>query len=194
MYVHFLPRPAIDGRHRRPLELLCASCFHSPAMPLSQQEFANEDDSALFQSIKVKDWERVRGLINQATACAEQSFLRELDIYDNTALHAAIGYQAPDDILLALLEEYPEATMMHGANEWLPLHVAAMWGCSPIVMTAIIQVYPAGLDDRGERGNKGRTPRHFKDRFPHNKDLLERSTEEWTAIISLRSGAGVNAF
>jgi hypothetical protein len=155
-------------------------------MPLSENEFANEDDNALFQSIKGKDWERVRGLINQASA--EKSLLQELDIYENTALHAAIGYQAPDDILLALIEGYPQATMIHGANEWLPLHVAAMWGSSPKVMTALIQEHPAGLDDRGQGGIKGRTPRHFKDRFPHNKDLLERSTEEWTAMISLRSG------
>ncbi|CAB9501109.1 expressed unknown protein [Seminavis robusta] len=164
-------------------------------MPLSEEEFADKDDNALFRSIKVKDWDKVRDLISKSTQQQENMtrtdnassiandapLLRQLDVHENSALHAAIGYQAPDDIVLALINAYPEATAIHGANEWLPLHVAAMWGSSPSIMTALIQQHPEGLDDRGEGGIKGRTPRHFKDRFPHNKELLERSTAEWRA-------------
>ncbi|MGK3745224.1 MAG: hypothetical protein ACI8RD_012964 [Bacillariaceae sp.] len=36
-----------------------------------------------------------------------------------------------------------------------------------------------GLDDSGQITNKGRSPRHFSTRFEHNRELLERSTEEW---------------
>ena len=160
-------------------------------MPLSQEEFADNDDNVLFRSIKVKDWETVRDLLSTTSenrnddttttinSTDSTNLLREVDIYDNTPLHAAIGYQAPDDIMLRMLELYPAATRIHGANEWLPLHVAAMWGSSPDVMTALIQRYPQGLDDRGEGGIKGRTPRHFQNRFPHNQDLLSKSTEDW---------------
>ena len=171
-------------------------------MPLSEQEFADQDDNILFRSIKMKDWNYVRELLSITTTVTTTTvttpttapsatdettnnnsnavmLLKELDIYENTALHAAIGYQAPDDILLTLLDQYPDATRIHGANAWLPLHVAAMWGASPRVMTALIEQYPQALDDRGEGGIKGRTPRHFRDRLPHNKELLERSTEEW---------------
>ena len=147
-------------------------------MPLSQHEFADEEDNILFRAIKAKDWQKVRELTTTANMPNEK-LLQELDCYDNTALHAAIGYQAPDEIVLALLEGYPQATRIHGANDWLPLHVAAMWGSSRVVMTKLIREYPQGLDDRGQGGIKGRTPRHFKDRFVHNKELLERSTKDW---------------
>lgn len=50
-------------------------------------------------------------------------------------------------------------------------------------MELIIRAYPQALDDPGEGGIKGRTPRHFSQRFAHNRELLERSTEEWIAII-----------
>lgn len=147
-------------------------------MPLSQEEFADEEDNVLFRAIKVKDWDKVRELVS-----THDQLLQELDCYDNTAIHAALGYQAPDEIVLALLQGYPEAAKIHGANEWLPLHVAAMWGSSSTVMTALIRQYPEGLDDRGQDGIKGRSPRHFKDRFSHNKDLLERSTGDWISWI-----------
>ena len=159
-------------------------------MPLSQTEFADEDDNLLFRSIKVKDWDTVREIIgltatvniingNTATQQQQQHLLKDRDIYENTPLHAALGYQAPDDILLHLVHTHPDATRVHGANEWLPLHVAAMWGSSTKVMTALLLAHPEGLDDRGEGGIKGRTPRHFKDRFEHNQSLLVQTTEEW---------------
>ena len=154
-------------------------------MPLSEQDFADEKDNALFRAIKVKDWDQVRELVSGTTALDETNdkMLQELDCHDNTALHAALGYQAPDEIVLTLLKGYPEATKIHGANDWLPLHVAAMWGSSSVVMADLIRTYPQGLDDPGQGGIKGRTPRHFKDRFAHNKELLERSTEDWISSV-----------
>lgn len=158
-------------------------------MPLSPEEFADQDDNLLFRSIKVKNWDKVRDIIgltdddtahnNNNNVTQHHHLLEDRDLYDNTPLHAALGYQAPEDILLRLLHTHPDATRVHGANEWLPLHVAAMWGASTTVMTALLLAHPEGLDDKGEGGIKGRTPRHFKDRFEHNRPLLGQTTEEW---------------
>jgi len=138
----------------------------------------NEEENFLFQAIKQQDWEQVRALMNSELA-------RKMDEYGNTPLHVALGYKAPDHVLLRLIDLYPESTMIHATgNDWLPLHVAAMWGSSSIVLEALIQQYPAALDDPGQGGIKGRTPRHFSDRFPHNKALLERPMDEWEAIIA----------
>jgi ankyrin repeat protein len=150
-------------------------------MPLSQEEFADEADNILFRTIKLKDWSKVREIL---LADNSLDLLKEMDTYDNTPLHAAIGYQAPDDVILSLIELHPQATKIHGANEWLPLHVAAMWGSSRNVLEQLIRQHPSALDDRGEGGIKGRTPRHFRERFPHNKDLLERSTADWIETIN----------
>lgn len=158
-------------------------------MPLSQTEFPDADDSVLLRAIKLEKWAEVRSFVRvrvvkeePASSQADQ-LVRELDAYGNTALHAALGYKAPDDILLRLIQLYPEATRQHGTDDWLPLHVAAMWGSSSSVLQAIIRAYPEGLDDPGEGGIKGRTPRHFSGLFPHNKELLERSTSDWMASL-----------
>lgn len=149
-------------------------------MPLSEQDFADEEDNLLFRAIKIKDWNKVTEILKGGN----EKMLHELDCFDNTALHAALGYQAPDEIVLSLVEGFPEATKIHGANDWLPLHVAAMWGSSSVVMEAIIRRHPQGLDDPGQGGIKGRTPRHFQDRFDHNRELLRRSTEDWILLSS----------
>ena len=107
----------------------------------------------------------------------------EPDIYGNLPLHAAIGFKAPDNILTSLLTVNPDATREHGTDYWLPLHIAAMWGVSAKIMETMIRIYPDALDDQGEPGIKGRTPRHFSPRFEHNRDLLQRSTEDWKKLI-----------
>jgi len=165
-----------------------------------------EDTNILFRLIKAKHWAKVRELLLSsmsasananattrscaiATATTEldkgqdqqqpRQLLLQADAHNNVPLHIAIGYQAPDDLLLEMMEIYPGAAKIHGANDWLPLHVAAMYGASPAVLTKLIRIYPQALEDRGEGGIKGRTPRHFKDRFPHNQSLLSKSTQEW---------------
>jgi len=161
-------------------------------MTASQDD--DEGDTLLMRSIKAKQWHQVRDLLVLATKAGDQqqadgntirSMLQALDSFDNTALHAAIGYQAADDILFTILHTYPQATQIHGANSWLPLHVAAMYGVSANVMEALIRTFPQGLDDVGEGGIKGRSPRHFRDRFAHNQALLSRSTDEWMRIIRM---------
>jgi ankyrin repeat protein len=146
-------------------------------MTLSASEFANESDNELFQAIKTQQWDGVERLLNERPELA-----KEQDEYDNTPLHSAIGFKAPDEILLRLLEVYPRACQIHGTDEWLPLHIAAMWGVSKKVMEELILTYPEALDDAGQQTHKGRSPRHFSSRFEHNRELLERSTDSWKDI------------
>lgn len=163
-------------------------------MPLSPQEYADVNDSVLFQAIKQSNWEETRRLLKMKDAKetktttttideATSSLVQDVDQYGNTPLHAALGYQAPDDILMQLLHIYPAATKVHGTEDWTPLHVASMWGCSTVVLTALITAHPHALDDAGQGGLKGRTPRHFRHRFPALQPLLDRSTDEWISLI-----------
>ena len=150
-------------------------------MTLSASEYANQEDNALFQAIKAKEWQKVEQLLTE-----DPQLALERDEFDNTPLHSAIGFQCPAPLLLKLLDAIPKACQTHGTDEWLPLHVAAMWGTPREVMEALILQYPAALDDRGQESVKGKSPRHFSGRFAHNRDLLERPTEEWERIKAER--------
>jgi hypothetical protein len=149
-------------------------------MPLTPADFANEDDNVLFCAIKISNWEQVQSLLNSTASFRLAS---ECDKYGNTPLHAAIGFQAPDPIVLHLLDLCPAAVKVHGSDDWLPVHLAAMWGASSEVVEHLIRLHPHGLDDQGQDTMKGRPPRHFSGRFPHNSALLERSTDDWVALI-----------
>jgi hypothetical protein len=145
-------------------------------MTLAAEDFSNEGDSALFQAIKQQRWDtNVKTLLE-----TEPELTKEPDKYGNLPLHTAIGFKCPDDaLLLELLALNPSACQVHGTDYWLPLHIAVMWGVSSPVLEGLILAYPQGLDDAGDPSIKGRTPRHFSNRFAHNKEALERSTEEW---------------
>ena len=151
-------------------------------MTLAQEDYADKEDSELLQKIKLQNWSKVQAMLQE-----DQTLAREPDIYNNLPLHVAIGYKAPDDVILGLLEAYPEATKVHGTDYWLPLHVAAMWGVSAKVMESLILSNPQALEDPGEIGIKGRTPRHFSGRFQHNKEMLERPVEEWMKLLQQKS-------
>ena len=148
-------------------------------MTISPHDYANSEDSILLQHIKAQQWD-------EAMTCVHD-YSHVPDEYGNLPLHAAVGFQAPDDLILNLLDQYPTATQQPGSDDWLPLHIAAMYGCSTAVLEALIRAYPQGLDHRGQQQEqdkgqpssslvKGRTPRHFAARFEHNRALLERST------------------
>lgn len=155
-------------------------------MPLAQEDFADKEDNDLFRAIKKCDWSEAKALLETEEG---KDMAKQQDVHSNTPLHAALGYKAPDDFILQLLKINEESSKVHATgDEWLPLHVSAMWGSSAKVMDALIRAYPQALDDPGEGGIKGRTPRHFSQRFPHNRALLERSTEEWLAIIEADNG------
>jgi len=148
-------------------------------MVLAKEDYIDITDSKLLKSIKQRDWKKVEAIIDSEEG-KELATIR--DAFDNVPLHAAIGYQAPDDIILRLLDIYPDGCKVNGTDERLPLHIASMWGSSPRVVEALILAHPHGLDDVGEGGLKGRTPRYFAPNQPHLKDLLERPTEEWIEL------------
>ncbi len=147
-------------------------------MTLSTSEFANANDNQLFRAIKAQQWTDVETLLREKPELARQQ-----DEFGNLPLHSAIGFRTPDHLVLRLLSLHPGACRQHGTDDWLPVHVAAMWGVSAPVLEALIRAYPEGLDDTGQDTIKGRSPRHFSGRCEHNRHLLERSTEEWKQII-----------
>jgi len=148
-------------------------------MGLSTTEYAHEEDSELLRLIKASKWDRVQDCLKDA---GNQTSLP--DVYGNLPLHAALGYRAPDRIILSVLQYHPDATKIHGTDDWLPLHIACMWGASPAVLEALIRSYPQALDDPGQGGLKGRTPRLFATKCSEEAQvLLRRSTEEWLELI-----------
>mmetsp|Transcript_21003 Transcript_21003/g.31863 ORF Transcript_21003/g.31863 Transcript_21003/m.31863 type:complete len:155 (-) Transcript_21003:213-677(-) len=154
-------------------------------MTLSAEEFSDESDSLLVKAMKLQKWDEAAKILSSTEGA---TMTKQVDKYGNLPLHTAIGFKAPDSLVLSILEEYPEAAKQHGTDYWLPLHIAAMWGTSTQVMEALIRAYPEALDDVGEPGIKGRTPRHFNTRFPHNRELLERPTAEWKELKASNQG------
>jgi hypothetical protein len=134
-------------------------------------------DHMLMSMVQQQEWKTAEAFLE--TECS-RDMVRYQDEFGNTILQIALGYKAPDEFLLKLIDMHPEATKVAGVDGWFPLHVAAMWGCSSAVMDAIIRHYPEALDITSDNG---RTPRQFSNRFAHNKDALERTTAEWLSII-----------
>ena len=145
-----------------------------------QKQQQPRDDTLLMKMVKQKKWSKALSFLNTPYGYDMAS---HVDEFGNTLLHVALGYKAPDEFLLKLIDVYPDATTVKGVDDWLPLHVAAMWGCSSAVMDAIIRQYPQALD---AVGTSGRTPRHFSARVPHNKESLERTTAEWMSMSRIK--------
>ena len=157
-------------------------------MVIPQSSYAASDDNALFQLLKTQNWDMASNLLSEG---AQPELARETDRYGNTPLHTAIGFQAPSSLLRRLLDLHPGAAHVHGTDDWLPLHVAAMWGSSADVLERLIRLHPDALDDQGEPGIKGRTPRHFAPRFDDaRREMLERPTAEWRAHVGIGGGGG----
>jgi hypothetical protein len=141
---------------------------------------APRQENILMKMVKHKKWRKALSFL---TTRYGHEIAAEQDEFGNTLLHVALGYSAPEDFLLKLIEIYSDATRVEGVDDWLPLHMAAMWGCSAPVMNALIRNYPQALDLKGE---SGRTPRQFSTRFEHNKEALERTTSEWVAMTRVK--------
>lgn len=146
-------------------------------MPLSPQHYCHDEDNTLFQALKSQQWDVAASLL--------QKLANSRDAFNNTPLHTAIGFRAPDSLILSLLKMYPEACRVHGTDDWLPLHIATMWGASKSVLRALIVTYPQALEDTGQGGIKGRTPRHFATKFldDERRRMLERTCEQWMQEI-----------
>ena len=151
-------------------------------------EVDSSDSLLLCHYLKDRKWLEAQALLQ--TPMGSSMTVTSRDEFHNTPLHIAIGYHAPEELIETILALYPFACHMTATDDvWLPLHVAAMWGCSRPVMEALILVHPDGLD---QKEGRGRTPRYFATRFKHNQDLLERSTEEWKRIREERMTKGAS--
>ena len=152
----------------------------APSNAFQDHSSPRKEGNILLNVVKQEEWTTAESFLE--TACA-RDIIGYRDDFGNSLLHIALGFKAPDDFLLKLIEMDPEATQVSGVDGWYPLHVAAMWGCSSVVLDALIRHYPEALDISSDNG---RTPRQFSDRFAHNKVALERTTVEWLSIIRIK--------
>jgi ankyrin repeat protein len=141
---------------------------------------APKEDNLLAKLVKQRKWKKAQSFL---VTLYGRDMASEQDEFENTILHVALGYRAPEEFLLKLIEIYPEATSVRGVDDWLPLHVAAMCGCAAEVIETLIRHYPRALD---EKGSKGRTPRQSSARFAYNKEALDRTTAEWEAMTRVK--------
>jgi hypothetical protein len=72
-----------------------------------------------------------------------------------TPLHVAIRRGAPVEVVIALLEAYPDATTIRNDYNYLPCHVACFVGISYEGMKMLLRCNP---DATGEINNCDRTP------------------------------------
>mmetsp|Transcript_17275 Transcript_17275/g.24955 ORF Transcript_17275/g.24955 Transcript_17275/m.24955 type:complete len:172 (+) Transcript_17275:132-647(+) len=146
------------------------------ASPAEVQQ--KKSENVLFKLIKQMKWKKARPFLLNVYG---KQMAGEQDDHGNTPLHTAIGYRAPADFILDLIKANPYACQIRGPDDWLPLHVAAMWNSTTEVMEALIKEYPEALD---RKTSKGRTPRHFS--RGSNKELLNKTTEEWVNLTRVK--------
>ena len=113
-------------------------------MTLSQEQYANDDDSILIENLKLQNWDEVNSILEKSP-----DLVRQQDQYGNLPLHTSIGFSAPLTIILQILSLYPQAASIHGSNEWLPLHIAAMYSTDTEILEQLVRVFPEGLEDEG---------------------------------------------
>ena len=68
-------------------------------------------------------------------------------------LHAAILFQAPDNIVTAILDAHPDAAQGADDSGMLPVHVALAKRCTETVLHALLRAYPQSMTVRDGRGN-----------------------------------------
>ena len=74
-------------------------------------------------------------------------------------LHQALKLNVPTEVILKLLEAYPE--VLHRKDDYyqrLPLHIAAIAGCPPEVIRMLLTAYPLGTE---RQDIFGRVPLHY---------------------------------
>jgi hypothetical protein len=73
-------------------------------------------------------------------------------------LHMVCERRAPDDVILAILDCYPDACKWKGERGNLPLHIATLKRLSEDIIESLVRVYPEALEERNE---EGQTPREI---------------------------------
>lgn len=69
---------------------------------------------------------------------------RERNLAGQLPLHLAIWHGAPADVVVRLLEQYPESALQPATNsDWLPLHIALQAKAKPSVILTLLEAHPA---------------------------------------------------
>jgi len=65
---------------------------------------------------------------------------------EDLPLHMALYKNAPENLIILLIEAYPSAARVKGQDGYLPLHWACQMGCTLAVVEALLVEYPNALD------------------------------------------------
>jgi hypothetical protein len=97
-----------------------------------------------------KDWETALTVILQSP-----HWTKRVDPIQGFPLHTAILWGAPAEVVIALLEAYPDATTIRNSSNNSPCHSACCWGISSEGMKMLLRCNP---DAAGVITDYGRTP------------------------------------
>jgi hypothetical protein len=87
-------------------------------------------------------------------------------------LHVAIQRFASTKIILFLLHCFPRAVRESMNIGYLPLHFAALWGCTKKVLEGLLREYPSAMERKSYKKNGGgNTPLHL---VFHTEENVER--------------------
>jgi hypothetical protein len=101
----------------------------------------------LVNPLEQKDWETALTVILHSPHWTmRSSSIRSLP------LHVASIIGVPIEVLIALLEAYPDATKTSNANNHLPCHTACIFGTSNEGMKMLLRCNPDAADAMNQRG------------------------------------------
>lgn len=94
--------------------------------------------------------------------------------YSNLPLHCAARTDSAQAVEI-LIKEYPGAARRRDEAGKLPLHVACQWGARPVVVDALLQLYPEGQYVRDKDGKSPTDYAHtLKDSVtPHKFEIVK---------------------
>lgn len=116
------------------------------AFPKAAEELDHTGSTPLLSSIKQKCPDSIIFALLEANPCAT----RKLD--DDVPLHQAIKMNYSEEVLLAILREYPEACKEKYSNGNLPLNMSIEVNCTDKVIFALLDVYPEATLNETEHG------------------------------------------
>jgi hypothetical protein len=101
-----------------------------------------------------QDWETAMTVILQSPHYTK----RKVTGNQGTPLHVAIRRGAPDEVVTAFLEAYPDATTIRNRDDDLPCHLACCYGISSEGMMMLLRCNP---DAVGVANDVGMIPMHY---------------------------------
>jgi len=106
--------------------------------------------------IAQQDWDAVREVLStESGKDALRSGISSLGI--DGALHFACRFHPPLDVIVSIAEVFPGAVLHCDKAGRYPLHIAAKWGASPLVLRFLVEEEPSVCAIQDETG---RTPLH----------------------------------